>query len=301
VTRFVSLASVLLAVLGSRAQAASELVIPALPRASQTFGLVVVGPQTPAAFAARNVVRLALESRQHHVILVPAMATTPQRADVLKLCATQALDGVAFVRIWALASRVTAEVEVRDMNGDLYIESSPSPGPAAGPVVERRSKARFSLTSDPVWPLLGESPPMMGDSASSALPLLRFEDNGEQAWLGDLRLGEGEVYKALGRPDLAERYAARGDLKTGLKTLGGIALGVGLILMAPMVLVAAGCTHDCGRANAYALGAVGLFWGGLGTIVAGAVIDPNPVDYPERLDMARAYNRQRLVTVGGRF
>jgi hypothetical protein len=295
----VSFASVLLALLGSRAQAASELLIPALPGASQTFGLVVVGPQTPAAFAARNVVQHALESRQHHVVLVPAMATSPQRADVLKLCAAQTLDGVAFVRIWTLASPVIAEVEVRDMNGDLYVESSPSHGPAAGPV-ERWSKASFSLAGDPVQPPLADTPPMMGDAASSALPLLRF-DGGEQAVLGDLRLAGGEVYKALGRPDLAERYADRGDLKTGLKILGGISFGAGLLLGPFAVAGRAFCSHDCGRATAYMLGDAGLFWGGLGAIFAGAFIDSDPVDYRERLDLARAYNRQRLVTVGGRF
>jgi hypothetical protein len=134
----------------------------------------------------------------------------------------------------------------------------------------------------------------MRDDASSALPLLRFEDGGERAVVGDLRLADGEVYKALGRPDLADRYAARGELKTSLKLLGGIGLGVGVLLGPPIALGAALCTHECGRIDAFALGAAGLFWGGLGAIIAGVVIDPNPIDYRERLDMARSYNRKRL-------
>jgi hypothetical protein len=271
-----------------------RITIPALPRAGETFGLLVVGAPTAAALAARDVVRVALESFGQHVIVLPTASAPPQRADVLKLCAERTLDGVAFVKISTVAPQVRVELEVRDQNGDLFrqVETTEDLG---GTPRERTSQASFTLPDGP-----GPAPRMEGsEAAPPATPpspppaLLWFEPDG-RAVLGDLRLADGEVYRVLGRPDLQARRDERLARKTALKVLGGVALGIGLLAATPAMIAVALCTHDCAKAEVFLIGAATLADGGITALVVGALTNADPVRPGERLDLALGYNRARL-------
>jgi hypothetical protein len=290
-----ALVSFALAPVVARAATAPALAIPALPSEGQTLGLLVVGPPTPAGLAARGAVRVFLEVHGHHVVLLPSTGAPPHRDDVLKLCAERTLDGVAFVKISTAPDGISAEVELRDMNGDLYSEVVSSDGLAAASS-RRESKAQFAIPDVRAPPSRRalEASTAPAANAPPAPEFVWFEDHGAVAVLGEARLADGEVYRVLGRPDLQARYVARAERKTTLRGLGGVALALGLLAGPPALLVAALCDHDCAKADAFAIGAGALFYGGVVSLIVAAATDPEPVEYRQRLSLARDYNKQRL-------
>jgi hypothetical protein len=235
---------------------------------------------------------------------------------VLALCADRTLDGVATVRISTAAPTVVAEVEVRDLNGDLFSDTDGPRDPVTSAV--RTAKTSFAVRAAPSPPATGDASDVAAPVSTPATPpLLWFDDRGERAVLGDITLANGEEYRVMGRADLQARYAERAARKTTLKVLGGVALGLGTLVAMPAVLTKLVCTNDCTKANALLVVSGVLGWGGIAALIVGGVTDANPVDYHERLDLARSYNRSRvqghvslaptpagdggLVTVGGIF
>jgi hypothetical protein len=106
-------------------------------------------------------------------------------------------------------------------------------------------------------------------------------------------------YRLVGRRDLAEKYGDRSDAKLGL-TIAGVALAVGGTAVGIYGLsnLSANCTNPPGLVpTCSGPDATPLIAGG-GLIAVGGVLaaigfamDPNPVDLPQRRDLADNYNK----------
>jgi hypothetical protein len=117
-------------------------------------------------------------------------------------------------------------------------------------------------------------------------------------------------YEKLGRPDLVEAYRNREQLKNGLKILGGVTTAVGLVLgIAAVSSIGSDCVSTPSNwcfgprvsKNSQLIGGLvglGLVAGGTGMLVAGFVINPNPVDAVEARQLADEYNAKLKDRLG---
>ncbi len=119
-------------------------------------------------------------------------------------------------------------------------------------------------------------------------------------------------YEKIGRRDLLETYQRRVQLKNGLKILGTLTTAVGLVLSVAVFTSNNDCPNpsrdfQCiGSGNfknlqlAAGLIGVGLAAGGTGMLVAGFVINPDPVDAREARQLADEYNQKQTNPSGDR-
>ena len=116
-------------------------------------------------------------------------------------------------------------------------------------------------------------------------------------------------YEKLGRPDLVEAYRNREQLKNGLKILGGVTTAGGLVLGMAALFSGNDCVSTpsdwclaprVSKSSRLTLGLVGLglVAGGTGMLVAGFVINPNPVDAVEARQLADEYNAKLKDRLG---
>jgi len=149
------------------------------------------------------------------------------------------------------------------------------------------------------------------DAASSASPEVgNASTRAEQAIA--IPLEGSAFYEKIGRRDLLETYQRRVQLKNGLKILGALTTAAGLVLS----VAAFTSNNDCpnpsrdswcigsgiskNRQLAAGLIGAGLAAGGTSMLVAGFVINPDPVDAREARQLADEYNQKQTNASGDR-
>jgi hypothetical protein len=121
-----------------------------------------------------------------------------------------------------------------------------------------------------------------------------------------------DFYRAVGRPDLVKQYEDRAALKSGLMVGGGLVLLAGLITavvlssqtttctsITPGSFSLPTCTAPPPPDPAIAWLAAGGVVAGGGVLLAGAGMDPDPVDSVGKRQLAEAYNRELWQRVSG--
>ncbi len=119
-------------------------------------------------------------------------------------------------------------------------------------------------------------------------------------------------YEKIGRRDLLETYQRRVQLKNGLKILGTLTTAVGLVLSVAVFTSNNDCPNpsrdfQCigsgiGKNRQLAVGliGVGLAAGATGMLVAGFVINHDPVDARGARQLADEYNQKQTNASGDR-
>jgi tetratricopeptide (TPR) repeat protein len=158
----------------------------------------------------------------------------------------------------------------------------PPPAPAASPAPDRskdvaRYRAQRVLVVEPDAEHRGRAPTFV--LGSSNLPL------------------EGSnFYRAVGRPDLATRYADRNAIRRLVLGSGGVLAGIGLgtVIFSALDACDAG-QSDCEAAHGASnhrlmLWGLGMLVSGVAVEVAGALFEPDPVDPKGQRELVEAHN-----------
>ena len=262
------LAALFLTALGGSARAATDPPLPPalerpVVRVFHRVALAVAGDAGSAALAARREVVQALEGAGHQVVVLEGAPISLPPAHDLLVAISRQHDASALVVVQAAGIDPAAiSVSLYNLGGSLLFDFSARVLPPVMPIVPPASMRPIDLRS---------------------LPLLDGSD----------------LYRALGRPDLAASYERRRSVKIGLRVAGGVALGVGVVWGIVDLLVvsfAAGAqtvlcvpTADTGSTGSICQGAPslsGIPWlvalGGLGMVVAPAFISTDPLNASEK-------------------
>jgi hypothetical protein len=273
------------------------LTIPDVPRDGSRFGVLIVGEPDGTAMAARAAVSRALESQGHRTDVIQGLAVAPRREDVLRICAENELDGLAAVSVRTGTAPARADVMVLDANGDPFrgVIAPDFDGFTLRAPTLTRSDATFIVPA-PESPVAAEPRPAPLDPVP---PLLWYDDRDGSARLGEHLLGDGEVYRLLGRPDLEVAFQQRMHTKNVLLVTGVVASAVGVLLGSALWLSGRGIEWPSSDRTAnyfYINGA--LLAVGVGALSASLSIDPHPIARSERLRRARLFNAARLPDDG---
>jgi hypothetical protein len=278
------------------------LTIPDLPHDDSRFGLLIVGEPDGIAIAARAVVRRALENDGHPVEVISGLEAVPRREDVLRICAQNKLDGLAFVVVRRGHVPALADVGVRDANGDPF-EGEAVPDRLGGDEPSRvhwtaplftASKATFNVPASEEPEVAEPRPAPLGPLP----PLLWFDERNGSALLGERLLADGEVYRLLGRPDLELSFQSRMRTKNTLLATGIAASSTGLLLGLVLSMVEGhrptlGWPSSDKEANFFFVDGAVLA-GGIAALAVAWSIDPHPMARHERFERARDFNAARL-------
>ena len=262
------LAALLLTALGGSARAATDPPLPPaldspVVRVFHRVALAATGDAGEATLAARREVARALEDTGHDVVVLDgAPVSLPPARDLLVAISKQHdVSGLVVVQA-AAYDPAAISVSLYNLGGARMFDFS-------GRVLA------------PVTPIAPPTPPRPIDPRALAL------------------LDGPDLYRALGRPDLAASYQRRRAVKTGLWVAGGVTLTVGVVWgIVDLLLV----SFETGAESALCVFAAGsgstatvcqsrpplngIPWlvalGGLGMVVAPAFISTDPLGAQEK-------------------
>jgi hypothetical protein len=277
------LAPLAIVIIGGQAGAATEPPLPAALQRAQLkafprVGVAIAGDATDALFGARQEVERALSQTGHEVITISAapIALPPSPELLADVAVLYHVSGLVVVQSPAVSGAPAISVQVYDLSATRVFEFS----------------GRVVVPVAPVTPVAA-SPHL----DLRVLPLL----DGPQ------------FYRLLGRPDLAERYEHRSNVKTGFRVAGGITLGVGVVWglldLAATAFVGGvevvACAPSSGSSpSCHTASPSGVPWlvalGGLGMLVVPSFVstDPlSPVDKRTLVDGAMGARPQPTMSV----